>query len=356
MKWTGGNCESLQQIIVYDVNQNTARQIEHMDFWNHIPDMVYCGCKSAEEIEQALLTKQADVVLVADHYRTAAQIPLVQDITRHYPSVPVIIISSRTGYEEVRQAFLMGVSDYLEYPLKEEVLLECLQRLSHAERDIYITAELYSKIDVLAKHIFDGGTEAVKIAMDILNQIFSDWCNDELSCQLVIERAKEECYKMFVRRKPWLEKFVYRGNYIYEIGFSIKPRELVEKEWCSYFSDVAALFQKYNVIDINPTIYRIGKYVILHVDEKLTLERVANAVYLNKSYISYIFKEMTGISFADYVLEVKTDRAKTLLRDKNTRISDISSLLGYSNPGYFSKIFRQKAGMSPTEYRKEEIL
>ena len=152
-------------------------------------------------------------------------------------------------------------------------------------------------------------------------------------------------------KKPWLEKFIYRNDYIKEIGFNIKTREETEAELCRYYDEVNILFKKYNVIDANKTVYTIGKSIIKQVDRKITLESIANDVYLNKTYVSYIFKKITGISINDFILEVKTDRAKTLLHYPNMSVSEIADILYFCNGGYFTKIFKDHTNMTPTQYR-----
>ncbi|MDP4178099.1 MAG: helix-turn-helix transcriptional regulator, partial [Bacillota bacterium] len=66
----------------------------------------------------------------------------------------------------------------------------------------------------------------------------------------------------------------------------------------------------------------------------------------------HIFKKITGMSFIDYMIEVKMDRAKVLLRDNNIRIYDVANIVGYNNPEYFTKNFKKKTGYAPIEYQR----
>jgi two-component system response regulator YesN len=74
-------------------------------------------------------------------------------------------------------------------------------------------------------------------------------------------------------------------------------------------------------------------------------------VYLNPSYISHIFKKVTGINFTEFMTEVKIDRAKVLLRNEELRIRDVSATVGYGNQEYFSRIFKERTGYTPVDYR-----
>ncbi len=103
----------------------------------------------------------------------------------------------------------------------------------------------------------------------------------------------------------------------------------------------------------NSLISNIGYYVINHVDEHLSLETVSNAVFLNKSYISHIFKKISGISFVSFITNVKIDRACILLTDPHLKIYEIAARIGYNNPEYFSRVFKAATGITPNQYRNK---
>jgi two-component system response regulator YesN len=86
--------------------------------------------------------------------------------------------------------------------------------------------------------------------------------------------------------------------------------------------------------------------------EKLTLSDVAAEVFISPCYLSRLFKTICGTSFQDYLTNVRIDRAKTLLRDTQMPCRAIGQQVGYESPSYFSKVFKQITGMSPTEFRQ----
>lgn len=88
----------------------------------------------------------------------------------------------------------------------------------------------------------------------------------------------------------------------------------------------------------------------------LTLSDVCENVHFSKSHIKTLFKRNTGYSIMDYYTHLKLERAKILIREGDLSVSDISGLLGYSSIHYFSRLFKQKTGFSPTEYKtKSEV-
>jgi two-component system response regulator YesN len=73
---------------------------------------------------------------------------------------------------------------------------------------------------------------------------------------------------------------------------------------------------------------------------------------MNPNYLSTLFKKVTGKSFVDYLTEYRIEMAKAFLKKGDIKINDIASKVGYSNPGYFTKTFKKKVGISPQDFRK----
>lgn len=86
--------------------------------------------------------------------------------------------------------------------------------------------------------------------------------------------------------------------------------------------------------------------------EKLTLTDIAIKVNLSQSYLSTLFKKETGITVSDYIQQVKIEEAKNFLTYTSTSLSEISSLLNFSDQSYFTKVFKKITGLTPDQYKK----
>lgn len=102
---------------------------------------------------------------------------------------------------------------------------------------------------------------------------------------------------------------------------------------------------------MNPAIRAAIDYIDENYAEKLTLEDVASQIYLNKTYVSQLFKKELDVSFGDYLENVRIGKAKELLRTTAKSISQISEEVGYTSQSYFTKVFKKSAGMGPLRYR-----
>ncbi len=98
------------------------------------------------------------------------------------------------------------------------------------------------------------------------------------------------------------------------------------------------------------------EYMKQHYHEAISLESVADRYFLNRSYFSRIFKQYTGETFTDCLIEIRMTEAKKLLLNGNNKVYEISQMVGYSSEKYFFRIFKQYTGKSPAEYQRSKSL
>ena len=97
---------------------------------------------------------------------------------------------------------------------------------------------------------------------------------------------------------------------------------------------------------------QVKTYIEENYNQDVNLDSLSRLVFLNPIYLSSMFKQETGISITDYIIEVRLKKAKELLADTPMFIGEIASAVGYKDTRYFSKLFLKHVGIKPTEYRK----
>jgi two-component system response regulator YesN len=90
-----------------------------------------------------------------------------------------------------------------------------------------------------------------------------------------------------------------------------------------------------------------------YTDPELSLNQVATHVNLSPSYFSVVFSQEVSQTFKEYLTEIRIKKAKELLRTTNLKSAEIPFRIGYSDPHYFSYVFKKKTGLSPTEFRQQ---
>ncbi|MDV4151851.1 response regulator [Clostridium sp. AL.422] len=96
---------------------------------------------------------------------------------------------------------------------------------------------------------------------------------------------------------------------------------------------------------------KVKEYIINNIKEDLNLEDIANTFNLSPYYFSRSFKEAMGCNLTDYINLVRIKNAKELLKKNEMSIKEIGYTVGYSDPNYFSKVFKKYEGYSPKEYK-----
>jgi len=100
---------------------------------------------------------------------------------------------------------------------------------------------------------------------------------------------------------------------------------------------------------------QIIRLAIRNVNEnyknKISLNTVAGHLHTNPSYLSTLFKNETGITFTDYLNQIRVNRSCDLLANANLNLVDISQEVGYDDQSYYSKVFKKIKGVTPKNYR-----
>src|SRR5690625_408706 len=120
-------------------------------------------------------------------------------------------------------------------------------------------------------------------------------------------------------------------------------RNLLEK-W------IKNLTNEYRNKHSNQLIYEVKRYVQENYDQKIVLAEIAKSLYVNRNYLSQLFKRVTGESFVQYLNKYRIEKAKEILRDSNYMVYEVSEMVGYQNSTYFSQVFKSITGTSPSEY------
>ena len=99
----------------------------------------------------------------------------------------------------------------------------------------------------------------------------------------------------------------------------------------------------------------VKKYIQEHIEEKLTLNKVAKEFNISSNYLSILFSKHSDIGFSDYINQKKVEAAKKMMADGNYKIYEISDKLGFESAFYFSRVFKKVTGMSPRDYMNQNI-
>jgi len=143
-------------------------------------------------------------------------------------------------------------------------------------------------------------------------------------------------------------------NYISNIDTLLKLEGDQLIEWAfQKFAKITGCTKSQSSIDYTNKIVQATKeYLEAHYSEEITLEDVAEYVNISPQYFSKLIKKNTGFNFIDWLSMLRVKKAKELLANTGLTVKEICFMVGYKDPNYFSRIFKKKIGMTPSEYVK----
>ena len=103
----------------------------------------------------------------------------------------------------------------------------------------------------------------------------------------------------------------------------------------------------------NPQSSSVSSSRIIYTPSTFTLDDLAEKFFINKFYLSKIFKETYGTTVNNYLISKRITRAKQLLRFTDMTVDEVGAAVGMGDANYFSRMFRKVEGISPREYRKQ---
>ena len=185
---------------------------------------------------------------------------------------------------------------------------------------------------------------------------FFDWMtekysNDIMSIKLKALEFVMRAEFMMYRSGGILYSFESRKTYLEDIvGFNSSD-EL--KTW--YMDKFRNAVSNMSTGGQNQTHYLIRRaidYIEENYQKDISLNELSEELNISSYYFSKLFKDETGEGFVEYLTRRRVDEAKALLKDPEKSIKEIGIACGYSDPNYFSRIFKKATGITPTEYKE----
>ncbi|HWT73766.1 MAG TPA: AraC family transcriptional regulator [Mobilitalea sp.] len=132
----------------------------------------------------------------------------------------------------------------------------------------------------------------------------------------------------------------YDGNQLIDYGYQL-------------FIYITRYEKPQNSIDYSNHIVKATReYLENHYSDDISLEDIAEQVNISPQYFSKLIKKTTGFNFIDWLSMLRVKKAKELLTNSNLTVKEVCFMVGYKDPNYFSRIFKKRIGLTPSEYVK----
>ncbi len=259
-----------------------------------LPGMEVAGiAENGEEALRIIRQERVDIVVTDIKMPVMDGLELAEAVRTSWPMIPVVIVSGYELFEYAKTALRFGVSDYLLKPVKARELAECLERvalrLEYSRRARKALGAAAAQADAGGEGVFSDAPGPVELRAQV-NLLLSEY--EERARGRESDRAR---------------------------------------------ADFEAL----------------TAYIDRRLGEKLTLEGVCRANGLSQSTLSRQFRVYARCSFVEYLTSRRVERARSLIeREPGRRMKEIAGEAGFSDPLYFSRVFRARTGLTPTEFAR----
>ena len=246
-------------------------------------------------------------------------------------AIPIIIDGKYIGAIMAGQVKL---SDSNTQDLLEQIVVT--PKNSIAKNVLEDLKEYYEELPVLSY------AEVKQIA----NMLFS-------LCNYLVEEALDKNLILEMYQKTIKKEFAIDSNTL--IGYTIKNMEHGKKEITNALLNAYISEKPYSnsvEITVGETLKPAIEYIYKNKSENITVKKMAKVCHISQSYFSRLFAKETGENFSNFSSRLKVEWAKNILEEKNTPINEISDELGFSETGYFIKVFKKYEGVTPAVYRK----
>ncbi|AIQ56595.1 response regulator transcription factor [Paenibacillus borealis] len=384
--------------------------LRYMLNWDELEITWKAEAANGHEALKVLAREEIHIVMTDIRMPGMDGLELARRIKEQYPSVQIIFFSSFEDFPYVKEAVRIGVVDYLHKPtMAAEEITAALRKASdtleqlHQEAVPQVPGYSDKDRDQFLQSMLGAEEQPVENWMEEWQRYGLESLYGEGYRLAILRMADNEgiepqaALARFMSFRYFLEEYTSR-----EWGGILLSRENKELVWllpqkvsvdeagagAAMQSDLDQLAQglhkmlgirmTYTCSGIHrtaaelPEAYRSAAerepasggrlsgiirlataYIDEHLLEEVTLARTAEAIHVSVSHLSRQFLKETGQHFNEYMTAKKMLLARRLLRESNRKVYEVAEELGYANPHYFSKLFKDDTGLTPLEFRNQ---
>ncbi|ULT56644.1 response regulator [Neobacillus drentensis] len=372
------------KVLIADDEPLILKNLTQIIDWPALNCMVAGTAQNGHEALAVLKKERIDLVLTDISMPGMTGIDLLKQI-QQIPYKPItLLISGYDDFEYAKEGIKNNALDYILKPIDYDELQECIERAiakldqqkqNESEYEKFLIYELITKEKTVAEvpnkeqpyiamalKSFEKNVEA--IVQQIHEKLYVYRMSDS-EVMVVVTRPDDSIKEYVIDLAQQILQLVTQKciiaigepvNCLSDVKKSVNhARELLKFDAFtkSVIITDELIKQEYkpkqNAVDLMDDAIA---YIKSRFEQDLGIEQMAERVGLSVSYFSSLFKQRTGITFLEYLTNVRVEYACLLLENLELKTYEIAEKVGYTDQRYFSQVFRKKMNQTPSEYRK----
>nr|WP_312577239.1 response regulator [Sedimentibacter sp.] len=296
--------------------------------------------------------KEIDLVFMDINIPGLDGLQVIKYIKNNYPNIIVIIITAYDEFEIAHTAIKLKVDDYLLKPVKPSLIIDTLEQHFNKVEENNNIVECNKYIKKLRNEIVQKSyTNSVNLMREYIFKLYESTEDINIISGMMLEFGKG------------IIKISQEMNFNSTVSAS-KQLDKMKAKRIPYYDKYSMYMEMVKIINIifdeiinssltsEKDMKNVVNYIERNIKNGITLEDVSNYANMSVYYLSKIFKKEMNINFITYITDKKIEIAKDMLENTDDPIINIAIELSYNEANYFSKAFKKKVGMTPSEYRE----
>lgn len=342
----------MYNLLIVDDKEVFRKLITRMSYFKDNQDkfVIKEMAQNGLEALEVLKTGDIDIVLTDIRMPVMNGIELLKTISKDKLCKCTILLSEYADFSYAKEGIINGAFDYIIKPVDDNKLKLTFDRAYDYMQSFSDKNDLFfNNIEKLADSMGADDEKLFLMKLDATKQYIRENSNSFSDMLFLVSDILEKLHVQI------LKNHAYLPNYIpLEKVCSLNKPLQNEEELIELFQDKIVLLRRelvnFKLTTTCSLVEEIWYHTISNVENYESLQQVAEKFYVNKKYLSALFKKVTGKRYIDFITHLKIERAKMLLTDSNLKVYNVAEMLGFADAEYFSKVFKNQTGMSPSSF------
>ncbi|WP_372663215.1 response regulator [Cohnella sp.] len=359
----------MNRVLIIDDEPWAREVVKSLGEWERLQLRVIGEAEDGREGLRLISILKPHIVITDMRMPGVDGVELLQQINSQFPSLKIIVMSGYDDFVYLKQSIRSRAVDYLLKPLDpsdlNEALLKCMKELEDQKQLVntswksplvFPSRNLMDRYLMLRQRVFGalfelnkpGVLQAYEKLAEFLDTVYPEGIDMAMS-----DKIKDDFVQL-------LQEFMTENQdtYIHSdpspaVGAEGKnnPLRFLSLIYAEAIEKIEGLRKGKTRLVLSEVV----SYIDRHYADPISLETIAQLIFVSKEHLSRAFKLTTGENITDYIIRKRMDKAKELLSIPDMSIKHAAQMAGYPELAYFHRVFKKHVGVTPGEYKSKAL-